>query len=128
MSVFVITEIGINHNGSIDLAKKMIDSSVESGADAVKFQKRDINSVYTKEFLDGHRESPWGKTQRVQKEGLELNYEEDKKIEEYCKKKKINWVASAWDLKSLEFLNPKQKSNQLIFFFLQYSSIFLYSS
>ena len=101
---YIIAEIGINHNGDLKIAKKLIDVSVDCGCDAVKFQKRDINSVYTKEFLDGHRESPWGKTQRAQKERLEFNYDEYKKIDEYCKKKEINWFASAWDLKSIEFL------------------------
>ena len=101
---YIIAEIGINHNGDLKIAKKLIDVSVDCGCDAVKFQKRDINSVYSKEFLDDHRESPWGKTQRAQKERLEFNYDEYKKIDEYCKKKEINWFASAWDLKSIEFL------------------------
>jgi N-acetylneuraminate synthase len=104
MKTFIISEIGINHNGSIDLAKKMIDVSVEAGADAVKFQKRDIQSVYTEEFLNSHRESPWGATQRDQKNGLEFNEKEYKIIDQYCKEKKIYWFASAWDLKSLNFL------------------------
>ena len=104
MKTFIISEIGINHNGSIDLAKKMIDVSVEAGADAVKFQKRDIQSVYTEEFLNSHRESPWGATQRDQKTGLEFNEKEYKIIDQYCKEKKIYWFASAWDLKSLNFL------------------------
>jgi N-acetylneuraminate synthase len=78
MSVFVIAEIGINHNGDMNLAKKMIDNSVDAGADAVKFQKRDINVVYTKEFLESHRESPWGKKQRDQKLGLEFNEDQYK--------------------------------------------------
>ena len=104
MSVFVIAEIGINHNGSIDLAKRMIDFSKESGADAVKFQKRDINLVYSKEILSQKRESPWGTTQKDQKEGLELSQEEYKEIDKYCKLKKIEWFASAWDLNSLKFL------------------------
>ena len=64
MGVFIIAEIGINHNGNINLAKKMIDSSLDAGADAVKFQKRDVETVYSKEILDSPRESPWGKTQR----------------------------------------------------------------
>ena len=105
MSVFVIAEIGINHNGDINLAKKMIDNSVNAGADAVKFQKRDINVVYTKEFLESHRESPWGKKQRDQKLGLEFNADQYKIIDEYCKNKKIEWFASAWDLNSLQFLS-----------------------
>ena len=104
MSIFIIAEIGINHNGSIEIAKKMIDFSVEAGADAVKFQKRDIETVYTKEVLDSPRESPWGKTQREQKLGLEFDEKNYKIIDEYCSKKNIKWFASAWDLKSLSFL------------------------
>lgn len=102
--MFIISEIGINHNGDIDLAKKLIKSSKESGADAVKFQKRDIETVYSKELLDQPRESPWGNTQRDQKLGLEFNHAEYEIINEYCKELKIDWFASAWDLKSLKFL------------------------
>lgn len=105
MSTFIIAEIGINHNGDIDLAKKMIDVSVEAGADAVKFQKRDINVVYSKEFLESHRESPWGKKQKDQKLGLEFDESQYKIINNYCKNKKIEWFASAWDLNSLNFLS-----------------------
>ena len=72
MKIFLIAEIGINHNGDINVAKKLIDASSDAGFDAVKFQKRTITQVYTKEFLDGPRESPWGKTQRDQKSGLEF--------------------------------------------------------
>ena len=104
MKVFIISEIGINHNGNIGLAKKMIDESIIAGADAVKFQKRDINLVYSKEILSQKRESPWGTTQKDQKEGLELSQEEYKEIDKYCKLKKIEWFASAWDLNSLKFL------------------------
>ena len=88
MSVFIIAEIGINHNGNINLAKEMIDNSVEAGADAVKFQKRDIETVYSKELLDSLRESPWGNTQREQKFGLEFDKKEYDIINDYCKKKK----------------------------------------
>ena len=105
MSVFIIAEIGINHNGNINLAKEMIDNSVVAGADAVKFQKRDIETVYSKELLDSLRESPWGNTQREQKFGLEFDKKEYDIINDYCKKKKIKWFASAWDLKSLSFLS-----------------------
>jgi N-acetylneuraminate synthase len=105
MSVFVIAEIGINHNGDIELAKKMIDNSVDAGADAVKFQKRDIETVYSKQILDATRQSPWGKTQRDQKTGLEFQEKEYDIINDYCEKKKIKWFASAWDLKSLSFLS-----------------------
>ena len=104
MGIFIIAEIGINHNGDIDLCKKLIDVAVDSGCDAVKFQKRDIDLVYTSELLDSPRESPWGTTQREQKAGLEFSDSEYYSINEYCKTKKIEWFASAWDLKSQEFL------------------------
>ena len=103
MKTFIISEIGINHNGSVKIAKKMIDESIVAGADAVKFQKRDVDTVYTKEFLSQKRDSPWGKTQREQKEGLEFGEKEYKEIDNYCKEKNILWFASAWDLKSLKF-------------------------
>ncbi len=102
---YLIAEIGINHNGDLDVAKKLIDASVEAGFDSVKFQKRDIDLVYSKEILDGHRDSPWGKTQRDQKKGLEFEKKEYDAIDEYCKSKAIDWFASAWDINSLNFLN-----------------------
>ena len=105
MSIFVISEIGINHNGDIDLAKKMIQESKFCGADAVKFQKRDINLVYPEKVLNERRVSPWGTTQREQKEGLEFSEKEYKEIDTFCKKIKMDWFASAWDLNSLEFLS-----------------------
>lgn len=104
MSIFIIAEIGINHNGDMNICKKLIDLASDSGCDAVKFQKRDIASVYSKEFLDGPRESPWGKTQRDQKMGLEFNKEDYLEIDKYCNEKNISWFASAWDLKSQSFL------------------------
>ena len=104
MSIFVIAEIGINHNGDLGIAKELIDVAADAGADAVKFQKRTIDLVYKKEFLDGPRESPWGTTQREQKEGLEFGLKEYKEIDGYCKEKGIEWFASAWDLKSQKFL------------------------
>jgi len=104
MSIFIIAEIGINHNGEFEIVKDLIDVAVEAGADAVKFQKRTIDLVYTKEYLDSHRESPWGTTQREQKEGLEFGLDEYKEIDRYCNKKKIEWFASAWDLESQKFL------------------------
>jgi len=104
MSLTIIAEIGINHNGDMELCKKLIDLASEAGCDAVKFQKRDIETVYTKEFLDTYRESPWGKTQRDQKIGLEFNKEQYQEIDNYCKLKKIFWFASAWDLISQKFL------------------------
>jgi N-acetylneuraminate synthase len=104
MSIFLIAEIGINHNGDLKIAKKLIDYASEAGFNAVKFQKRDISTVYTKEFLDSPRESPWGKTQRDQKLGLEFDEKDYKLIDKYCKKKKIKWFASAWDVNSQKFL------------------------
>lgn len=104
MSLFFIAEIGINHNGDMKTCKKLIDLAVVAGCNAVKFQKRDINLVYSKKYLDSYRESPWGKTQRDQKKGLEFSKVEYKEIDNYCKKKKIDWFASAWDLKSQLFL------------------------
>ena len=101
----LIAEIGINHNGDINLAKKLIDSSADANFDAVKFQKRDINLVYSEELLNSKRESPWGTTQREQKEGLEFSEKEYLEIDSYCKKKKIKWFASAWDVNSLKFLD-----------------------
>ena len=104
MKTFVIAEIGINHNGDMEIVKKLIDVAIESGCDAVKFQKRTIDYVYTKDFLDSYRESPWGTTQREQKEGLELNAEEYSEIDRYCKEKGIEWFVSAWDVDSQLFL------------------------
>jgi N-acetylneuraminate synthase len=104
MSIIVIAEIGINHNGDMDICKQLIDIAADSGADCVKFQKRDINQVYTQEFLDSPRESPWGTTQREQKLGLEFNVDEYQEIENYCHSKSIEWFASAWDINSQKFL------------------------
>ena len=104
MSIFVIAEIGINHNGSLDICKQLIDVAVKAGADAVKFQKRTIDLVYTRELLDSPRESPWGTTQRDQKKGLELELEDYQEIDRYCKQQNIAWFASAWDLESQKVL------------------------
>jgi len=104
MSIIMIAEIGINHNGDMDICKQLIDTAQDSGADCVKFQKRDINQVYTQEFLDSPRISPWGETQREQKSGLEFSKEQYKEIDQYCKEKNIEWLASAWDLNSQIFL------------------------
>ena len=102
---FLIAEIGINHNGSIDIAKKLILNAKMAGFDAVKFQKRDINLVYSKELLDSPRESPWGSTQRDQKKGLEFEKKEYDEIEKFCNENSIIWFASAWDINSLKFLD-----------------------
>lgn len=103
-SIFIVAEIGINHNGQVSICKELIDIAVASGCDAVKFQKRDIETVYTREFLDSPRESPWGKTQRDQKKGLELTESQYDEIDEYCKLKEIEWFASSWDQESQRFM------------------------
>ncbi len=103
--IFIVGEIGINHNGDMQICKKLIDGAKDAGCDAVKFQKRDIDKVYTKELLDSPRESPWGTTQREQKQGLEFGLDEYKEIDKYCKDMGIEWFASAWDLNSQAFLS-----------------------
>lgn len=100
----IVHELGINCNGSLEIAKKLIDNAIETGADFVKFQKRSIDLVYSKEELDKPRESPWGTTTRQQKEGLEFNKEQYQEIDNYCKSKGISWFASPWDTESLKFL------------------------
>ena len=102
--VIVIAEVGINHNGDMKNVRDLIKGAKEAGADLVKFQKRDINSVYTKEELDKYRESPWGTTNREQKEGLELTDYQYDQIDKMCKEIGIEWFASPWDMKSIEFL------------------------
>jgi N-acetylneuraminate synthase len=102
--VFITAEIGINHNGDIEVAKQLIDVAKSAGCDAVKFQKRTIEKVYSKEILDTPRDSPWGNTTRDQKLGLEFGKNEYDKIDSYCKKQNIEWFASAWDIDSLTFL------------------------
>ena len=97
---FICAEIGINHNGSIAITKKLIDLAVRCGCDAVKFQKRNVEMVYTKETLDSPRESPFGKTTREQKLGLELSLKQYSMIDKYCKKQKIHWFVSSWDVQS----------------------------
>ena len=100
----IIAEIGINHNGDMSICKELIDVASDAGCNAVKFQKRDIDKVYTQEMLDSPRESPWGTTQRDQKQGLEFTKEDFQEIDSYCKSKGIDWFASAWDTNSQEFL------------------------
>jgi N-acetylneuraminate synthase len=104
MSIIIIGEIGINHNGDMAVCKQLIDVAKDAGADCVKFQKRDIDQVYTQEFLDSPRESQWGTTQREQKLGLEFSTEQYQEIEDYCKSKSLEWFASAWDINSQKFL------------------------
>ena len=98
--VFITAEIGTNHVGSIDIAKKIIDVAVETGCDAVKFQKKDVKNIYSKEFLDAYLESPWGTTQRSMRLNREFSLEQFKEINDYCRTKKIEWYVSCWDTKS----------------------------
>ena len=102
--VFITAELGINHNGDVEITKKLIDVAKTAGCDAVKFQKRTIDKVYSKEVLDSPRESSWGTTIRDQKIGLEFNEKEYDIINEYCMQKNIEWYASSWDIDSQLFL------------------------
>ena len=101
---YIISEIGINHNGDIELAKELILKSKKSGCDAVKFQKRDIESVYTKEELDTPRESPFGTTTREQKEGIEFSIEQYKELEKFSKEQGLEFIVSCWDKVSLDLV------------------------
>lgn len=124
MSIFIIAEIGINHNGDLDITKQLIKEASESGADAVKFQKRTIDIVYSKDDLDRPRESPWGTTNREQKNGLEFGKEEYKIIDSYCKELGIEWFASAWDLESQKFLKQYDlKYNKIASALLTYDDL-----
>ena len=102
--VFIVAEIGINHNGDVELVKKMIDVAKSAGCDAVKFQKRTVEKVYSKEVLDSPRDSPWGKTTREQKLGIEFGLREYDEIDRYCFLHDMEWYASAWDVDSQKFL------------------------
>lgn len=101
---FIIAEIGINHNGDINLAKKLIKMAHDLGADAVKFQKRTVDVVYSKHELEMERPNPFGNTNGDLKRGLEFGYEEYKVIDEYCKSLSILWFASCWDEASVDFI------------------------
>lgn len=101
---FMIAEIGINHNGDIETAKKLINVAHFCGCNAVKFQKRTVDKVYTKEELSIPRDSIFGKTNGDLKRGLEFDYDEYKIINEYCKELKMPWFASCWDVDSVDFI------------------------
>ncbi len=101
---FIIAEIGINHNGDIETAKKLINVAHFCGCNAVKFQKRTVDKVYTKEELSIPRDSIFGKTNGDLKRGLEFDYDEYKIINEYCKELKMPWFASCWDVDSVDFI------------------------
>ena len=103
--IFIIAEIGINHNGDLEVAKRLIDTALAAGCNAVKFQKRTIEVVYSTEVLDTPRESPWGTTTREQKFGLEFGEAEYDEIDLYCRERGIAWSASAWDVPAQQFLS-----------------------
>ena len=102
MSTYIIAEVGINHNGSIEIAKQLIDKAHKAGCDAVKFQKRTVDLVYSKEELDKPRESPFGTTTREQKYGIELSMEEFKELEQYSNDRNLDFIVSCWDLNSID--------------------------
>ena len=101
---YVISEVGINHNGDLDLAKFLIKQSYDAGCDAVKFQKRNIDEVYSQEELDKPRESPWGTTNRQQKEGLEFTIDQHKDLADYSTSFNMDYIISCWDARSLELV------------------------
>ena len=111
---FITAEIGINHNGDLKIAKKLIKIAKDTGCDAVKFQKRTVEKVYSKDMLDSPRDSPWGTTQRDQKNGLEFTLKQYELIDKYCKKLKIPWFASCWDIQSqIELSKFNTKYNKI---------------
>ena len=111
---FITAEIGINHNGSMKIAKELIDIASAAGCNAVKFQKRNVEKVYSKKVLDSYRESMWGTTTREQKFGLEFSEKQYSKIDQYCKKKKILWYVSCWDVGSqIQMQKFKTKYNKV---------------
>ena len=111
---FITAEIGINHNGSVKFAKQLIDVASAAGCDAVKFQKRNVEKVYSKKVLDSYRESMWGTTTSEQKFGLEFSEKQYSKIDQYCKKKKILWYVSCWDVGSqIQMRKFKTKYNKV---------------
>ena len=101
---YVIAEIGINHNGDIDIAKRLISVAVAAGCDAVKFQKRTVDIVYTEKELATPRPNPWGDTNGDLKRGLEFGAEEYDEIANFCRSVKIDWFVSPWDEKSVDFM------------------------
>lgn len=111
---FIIGEIGTNHTGSVKIAKKIIDVAVSAGVDAVKFQKKNPEKIYTKKFLDSYLESPWGTTQREMRIHREFSEKQFEEIDKYCKLKKIPWYVSCWDVESqLQMRKFKTKYNKI---------------
>ena len=111
---FIIAELGTNHMGDVNIAKKIIDIAVNAGCDAVKLQKKDVEKIYTNEFLDSYLESPWGTTQREMRLHREFSDNDFKKIDSHCKKKHIPWFVSCWDVQSqIKMRKFKTKYNKI---------------
>jgi N-acetylneuraminate synthase len=112
--VFITAEIGINHNGDVEIVKELIKFAKLYGCDAVKFQKRTVEQAYSKEILDSPRDSPWGNTTRDEKIHLEFGKKEYDEINEFCSQQDIEWFASSWDVTSQEFIkNYDLKHNKV---------------
>jgi N-acetylneuraminate synthase len=102
---YIVAEIGINHNGDVDIAKRLISVAVAANCDAVKFQKRTVDVVYTAEELDRPRESPFGATNGELKYGLEFGLDEYRELDAYCRSANMPWFASCWDEASVDFID-----------------------
>ena len=112
--VFITAEIGTNHLGSVEIAKQIVDIAVITGCDAIKFQKKDVEKIYSKEFLDSFLGSPWGTTQREMRLHREFSEKQFREIDRYCKKKKIHWYTSCWDIGSqIQMRKFKTKYNKI---------------
>ncbi len=112
--VFIIAEAGTNHMGDIKIAKQIIDIAKQCGCDAVKFQKKDVEKIYTQEFLNSPLDSPWGTTQREMRLHREFSDKEFQEIDKHCKKRKIPWFVSCWDTSSQNHMKKfKTKYNKV---------------
>ena len=112
--VFIIAEIGTNHLGDVKIARRIIDVAANAGCDAVKFQKRDVEKIYNKFFLDSTLDSPWGTTQREMRTHIEFSDKQFREIDSYCKNLKIPWFVSCWDIDSqIAMRKFKTKYNQV---------------
>lgn len=101
---YTVAEIGINHNGDLDVAKRLISVAVAAGCDAVKFQKRTLDVVYSPEEMARPRESPFGETNGDLKRGLEFGVGQFREIDRYCREVGISWFVSCWDEQSVDFI------------------------
>jgi len=111
--VYIIAEIGINHNGSVELAKKLIDGAIFAGCNAVKFQKRTPELCVPKDQWNIERDTPWGRITYIEyRRKIEFGYDEYKEIDSYCKQRGIDWFASAWDVEAVDFL---EKFNPIMY-------------